>query len=310
MSLARIPREDRLYLLTLLPAAAIVLGALAVLAAAISWESLPAVRHYGPGLFTGREWRPSELEPGRYGLLPPLLGTIVVALLAVALSLPAVAALPLLTEELAPRRLRGALSGLVDVMAGLPTVIYGLWGLAFIVPLVRRLGGLLGGARGVPLLSCSPGSGASILAAGILLSVMITPFAYSIVREAYRSTPWSLVEASHAYAPGWAWYARLRLSMIRPAVLGALLLGFGRAAGETVAVALVVGNSYRLPTCLLGPGYTISSLIANQFANSLYYPLMGSALYSGGLALLLIGLATSIVGLRLIERGRSIGSGR
>ncbi len=300
------PREDKLFYYSLLPFAGTILAALILLTIVIIYMAAPAVKHYGISLYTRNVWRPDEARPGQYGLLAPLYGTIVTSLIAIGISLPLAVSLVIFSEEIVPRRAREIIGTLVDVMAGLPTILYGLWGAQILVPFLRdKIMNPLHEELGfTPLFSCNPLSGNSLLAAGVLLGIMVLPFVYVIAREAYRSTPNDLVEASLAYSAGWRHYLSLRMGMIKPALIGGLLLGFGRAAGETVAVALVIGNSFNIARCLFAPAYTISSLIANQFANSSFYPLMSNVLFAGGLILLIIGLILNIIGLKFIERAR------
>ncbi len=303
-----IPREDRLYYYSLVPFAYIILGALALLLAAIIWKSTPALEEYGISLYVTNKWKPLEDRPGEYGLLAAIYGTLASTVIAVALALPLSLSLVVAVEELVPGRIREALVFMSDVAAGLPTVVFGLWGIDVLVPFLRdhvmsplheRLGF-------IPLFSCRPLSGASLLAAGILLAFMITPFMFALVREAYRMIPAHLREAAVSVSAAWYQYVKLMLGMIKPAIVAALLLGFGRAAGETVAVSLVVGNSFSLTACLFAPAYTISALIANQFGNAAYYPLMPEVLFAGGLLLLLIGLALNWVGVSMMDRVRSL----
>ncbi len=303
-----ISREDRLYYYSLVPFAYIILGALALLLAAIIWKSAPALREYGVDLYLTNKWKPLEDRPGDYGLLAAIYGTLTSTVIAVALALPLSLSLVVAVEELAPARVRDALVFISDVAAGLPTVVFGLWGIDVLVPFLRdhimaplheKLGFVL-------LFSCRPLSGTSLLAAGILLAFMITPFMFALVREAYRMIPTHLREAAVSVSAAWYQYVRLMLGMIKPAIVAAVLLGFGRAAGETVAVSLVVGNSFSLTACLFAPAYTISALIANQFGNAAYYPLMPEVLFAGGLLLLVIGLALNWVGVAMMDRVRSL----
>ncbi|WP_460125807.1 phosphate ABC transporter permease subunit PstC [Stetteria hydrogenophila] len=302
------PREDRLYYYTLVPFAYFILAALLLLVAVILWKAAPALRHYGLGLITRNVWKPSESGPGEYGLLAAIYGTVVSAGIALAVAVPLSLSLVVAVEELAPARLRDALVFLSDAAAGMPTVVFGLWGVDVLAPFLRehlykplheKLGFL-------PLFSCRPLSGECLLTAGILLGFMVTPYMFALVREAYRMIPWHLKEAALSVSAAWYQYVRLMLGMVKPAIVSAALLGFGRAAGETVAVSLVVGNSFSLTHCLLAPAYTISALIANQFGNAPYYPLMTEVLFAGGLILLVLGLALNWLGVSMMDRVRSI----
>lgn len=299
--------RDRLFYYSLASVAAVSLAVVLLLILVLSTQSWPAISFYGPGL-VGWEWRPSETRPeeASYGLLVPLAGTLVTSIIAGAIALPLSVAAAVMVEEYLPLGLRRPFSLLVDVMAGVPTIVYGLWGLRVLAPFLRDtvyrpLHGLLGW---IPLFSCDPLTGSGVLTASLLLAVMITPYMFAIIREAYHSIPSTYREAVLALGATRYEAVRILLSMTRPAIVAALLLGLGRAAGETVAVALVIGSAFNPPVCLFTPSYTISSLIANQFAESSFYPYMTSALYFGGLVLLVIGLALNAGGLYYLSRAR------
>lgn len=301
------PKADRLFYLGLLPIASIsfliILATLIVLIA----KSLPALSFYGLDLFISTRWAPSEIDPARasYGLLPAILGTLVTAVIAVSLALPASLAFVVAVEEILPVRLRDVASSVIDVMAGLPTIVYGVWGLVYLAPALNSVFTVLHQfLPWLPIFSCRPTGGLSVLTAGVILAVMVIPFMFAIIKEAYRAIPWTYKEAALALGMTRYEYTRLLFSMIKPAVIAAVLLGFGRTASETVAVALVIGNAMNIPACIIGPGITVSSLIANQFAESNLFPLMQNALYAGGLVLLVIGLASNAVGLYLLQRVR------
>jgi phosphate transport system permease protein len=301
-------RSDRLFYYSLIPFAATVVAVLVLLFAAISYASAPALRRYGLKILASSVWRPSEVNPSEsdYGLLAPLYGTLVSSLIAAILALPTTLAVVLALEEYAPRSVRDILASIVEVMAGIPTIVYGLWGVEVLAPLLKHavydpLHSLLGF---IPLFSCKPLSPYNIATAGVLLAIMILPYMVAVVREAYRSIPFTYREAILALGATRYEYAKLMFSLAKPGVIAALLLGFGRAAGETVAVALVVGNSFNMSPCLFKPGYTISALIANQFSMAPLYPYMMSVLFTGGLILLIIGLAANTLGVIMLERGR------
>ncbi len=309
----QLAREDRLFYLALAPAAYAVAGAVALIAITVAYEAAPAFAEYGLGLLARNVWRPSEEGPGDYGLLAAIYGTLVTSAIAVALALPLSIALTVTTEEILRGRLRPLRDAIVflnDVAAGLPTVVFGLWGLEVLVPLLRDyvMRPLHEALGFIPLFSCRPLSGASLLAAGVLLAFMVTPFMYALVREAYALVPSHYREAALSVSAAWHQYVRLMLGMVRPAVVAAALLGFGRAAGETVAVSLVVGNSFSVTACLFSPGYTIPSLIANQFGNAAFYPMMPEVLFAGSLVLLAIGLAVNWAGVAMLGRVRGFAS--
>ena len=300
-------RSDKLFYYALLPFAStafliIILTLLVLLA-----RGAPALEFYGLRLFTETRWLPNEYDPAKavYGLLPAVAGTLVTAIIAILVALPLSISLTILVEELAPARLRDYLASLVDVMAGMPTIVYGIWGIGFLAPALAPLYERLSGSLGLPLFACEPTGGFAVLTAGLLLSVMIIPFVFAVVKEAYRAIPSIYREAALSLGMTRYEYTRLMLGMIRPAIIAGVLLGFGRAASETVAVALVIGNAFNLPLCIIGPGITVSSLIANQFSEANLYPLMQNVLYVGGLVLLVIGLVSNFLGILMLTRVRT-----
>ncbi|NPA97520.1 MAG: phosphate ABC transporter permease subunit PstC [Crenarchaeota archaeon] len=299
--------RDRLFFLSLLPLASLTVAAFLAIAALFVYESLPAFLHEGVELIAGTRWSPST-SPSEafYGLLPAIVGTAVTSCLALAIAVPLSLGAALFVNEYLPHRLRGAVSTLIDAAAGMPTVVYGLWGLYVLAPLMQSvvaepLHRYLGF---VPLFSCRPVSGYSLLTAGVLLAIMITPYTFAAIYEAYRSLPTSVREAAYSIGATRAQVCSILLPAIRPAILSAALLGLGRAASETVAVTMVVGNAPTLTSCLLSPGVTITSLIATQFGEASLYPYMTSALYAAGLVLLAIGLGLSTYGLVALSRWR------
>ncbi len=305
-----IPKVDRGFFLSLLPFAAIIFALFALLVYVLAYESWPALERFGISLFTENVWRPSErgVDFVRYGLLAPLYGTLVTSVIAAVIALPLSVATVFFMEEMAPHRIRELFSSVIDIMAGLPTIIYGLWGLEVMIPLLRRwvMFPLHEHLGFFPLFACDPLSGASFLAAGLLLAVMIIPFMHGVIKEAYRQVPRTYKEAALSLGATRYEYFRIMVSLIRPAVIAAVLLGLGRAASETVAVALVVGNAFNISPCLFAPGYTISSLIANQFTEASFFPLMENVMFAGSLVLLALGMLFSGIGVVMMRRVRKL----
>lgn len=254
-------------------------------------------------------WRPSYEPPPTgawYGLLPAIWGTLTSAIIAVLLALPLSLSVVIFVEEILPRRFREYISTIIDLMAGMPTVLFGIWGLSFLGPILQAyvmtpLHEYLGF---IPVFSCKPLAPATVLTAGVLLSLMIFPFMVVVIQETYRAIPITYKEAGWSLGLTMYEYVKLNMSMISPAIVSAILLGFGRASSETAAVALVVGNAYNIGFCILSPAYTISSLIANQFTESGDFPYMQNALFAGGLILLIIGLIVNTIGIILLRRLR------
>ncbi len=298
-------RSDKLLFYSLLPFAIIIIILFILLFSIIGLEAIPALKALGVKNLLGSRWAPSEssAQPVSYGLLPALIGTLVSSTIAVILALPLTISAVLAIEEYAPRRLREVLGSTIELMAGIPTIVYGLWGMEVLGPFLHEhvYKGLYGLLGFVPLFSCRPLTGYNIATAGVLLSIMIFPYMVAISRDAYRAIPFTYREAALAIGANRYEYARIMLGMIKPGLIAAALLGFGRAAGETVAVALVVGNNPSLSSCILRPGTTISALIANQFANASLYPYMLNVLYFGGLVLLIIGMIANAIAVVLLS---------
>ncbi len=303
-----ISRSDKLFFYTLLPFAGIVLSVFILLFKVLVENSLPIFVREGLGFITSNVWRPSETDYRieYYGILSPIIGTLYTSLIALVIALPASIALTVFVNEYVPHRFKTLIVNLIEVMAGLPTVLYGLWGAFILAPLLRDyvMVPLNNYLWFIPIFSCRPTTPSTMFTAGVVLAIMVTPFMTSVIREAYESIPLSYREAALGIGATKYEYVKIMLSMIKPAIPAAVLLGFGRVAGETVAVSMTIGNSFSLSTCLFEPGYTISSLIANQFGNAGFYHYMTYALYGAGLILLMIGLALNSIGLYVLRRWR------
>lgn len=305
-----LPKYDRGFYLSLLPFASLIFAIFLALTYVIASASYPSISKFGVKLFTENVWSPSEMgeEFVKYGLLAPLYGTVITSSLAAIIALPLSLSTVYLVEEMTNSKVKELLSTAIDLMAGLPTVLYGLWGLDVMIPFLREnlMKPLHSALPWLPLFSCEPLSGASILSAGILLAIMIIPFMHSLIQDAYRSVPWIYREAILSIGANRYEYYKMMISLIKPAVFGSLLLGIGRASSETVAVTLVIGNAFNISFCIFAPGYTIPSLIANQFSESNFYPYMQSTLYAGGLVLLILGALFSALALLMMRKVRKL----
>jgi len=255
----------------------------------------PAFAKYGPGLVVSAEWNPPREA---YGLLPALLGTLLTSAVAIAIAVPLALSAAVAITEFLPGLLREVVGSLMDLTAAMPTVIYGLWGLFTLGPFLQRLINGISSLLGLGVEMQAP---VSLLTAGVLLGVVITPYIAAIVREGYALIPKAIEEAIYAVGATRLEAVLLKLRYVRGYVLGGLFLGLGRAMGETVAVAMVVGGNYLHPTLnLLSPGITISSLIALQFPESSGYAI--SVLFAAAFLLAVVGLGLNAVGVYLIRR--------
>lgn len=205
-----------------------------------------------------------------FGALPFIYGTIVSSLVALVLAVPLSLGTALFLTEICPRRIRGILSLLVELLAAIPSVIYGLWGIFVLAPFLRfYIQPFLGRYLGWTGLFTGPKYGIGMLAAGVILAIMILPIIASISREVITAVPRQQREA--ALALGATRWETLRMAVLRnarPGILGAIILGLGRALGETMAVTMVIGNRPEIAKSLFAPGYTLASVIANEFTEA------------------------------------------
>jgi phosphate transport system permease protein len=235
-------------------------------------------------------WRTSQWDPvaGEYGALPFIWGTLYSSLLALVIATPIALGIAVFISELSPAWLRAPLMFLTELLAAIPSIVYGLWGVFVLVPFVRALEVRLAPFAGFPLFA-GPPLGVGMLAAALILAVMIIPFSSAVAREVLRTVPAAQREA--AYALGATRFEAIRAAMFfaRTGIVGAVMLGFGRALGETMAVTMVIGNNPQISTSLFAPQYTMAAVIANEFteaADSLYL----AALIEIGLVLFIITL--------------------
>jgi phosphate transport system permease protein len=234
-------------------------------------------------------WRTTTWDPvaGEFGALPFIWGTLYSSVLALVLSTPVALGIAIFLSELSPRILRTPLTFLTELLAAIPSIVYGLWGIFVLVPVVRKLEMLTPAwLRKFPLFS-GPPMGVGMLAAGLILAVMIIPFTSSVAREVLKAVPASQREAAYALGAT-RWEAiRAALRFGRTGIIGAIMLGFGRALGETMAVTMVIGNNPRISPSLFAAQHTMAAIIANEFTEAdtdLYL----SALIEIGLVLFLL----------------------
>jgi len=216
------------------------------------------------GFITGTKWEPAFTV---YGAWPFIYGTVLTSLLALVIAIPIAVLIALLLTELAPARLRGPLGIAVDLLAAVPSVVYGLWGLLVLVPVIRPFEQAVAATVGrvVPFFG-PPTPGPSYFTAGVILAVMIVPIISAVTREVFASTPRLQREAVLALGgTRWDVARTVTLPIGRAGLLAAVVLGLGRAIGETIAVTLVIGNSDNIGASIFAPGFTLASVIANEF---------------------------------------------
>jgi phosphate transport system permease protein len=246
-------------------------------------------------------WRTSVWDPvvGDFGALPFIWGTLYSSLLALLISTPIALGIAIFLSELSPRPLRTPLAFLTELLAAIPSIVYGLWGIFVLVPIVRKLQVMTPGwMRRIPLFT-GPPLGVGMLSAALILAVMVIPFTSSVAREVLRAVPPTQREAAYALGAT-RWEAiRVTLRYGRTGIAGAVILGLGRAIGETMAVTMVIGNSPKVSWSLFAPQYTMAAVIANEFteaADDLYL----SALIEIGLVLFIITLVINALSRLLI----------
>ena len=271
-----------------------------IIAVALFLRSLPilAVRPLSELLFS-TTWRPLK---GMFGFYPFIAGTLWVTAVAMIIAVPPSLLTAIYLAEYASSRLRAVVNPLIDLLAGIPSVVYGVWGVLTVVPLVgdhvapflNRWLGPIGLFR-----STNP-TGYNVLSGGVVLAVMVFPIIIAVAQDVIRAVPQGLREASLALgATRWQTVRRVVLRRAWPGVMAAVVLGFSRAFGETMAVLMVVGNVPEVPRSILDPAYPLTALIANNCGEMMSIPLYDAALLGGALILLLIVLVFNL-GARLV----------
>jgi phosphate transport system permease protein len=245
-------------------------------------------------LLTSSDWHPLR---GEFGFWPFIVGTLWVTVLAMALATPTCLLCAIYLAEYAPGRLRNTVKPLIDLLAGIPSVVYGLWGMLMVVPVIRDIvvPWISNHLGSVPLLTTENPTGYSVLAGGVVLAVMVFPVIISVTEEVIRAVPDGLREAALALgATRWQMVKGVVLRRSLPGVIAAVVLGFSRAFGETMAVMMVVGNVPQTPHSLLDAAYPLPALIANNYGEMMSIPLYDAALLMAALVLLLVVLAFTL----------------
>ena len=286
------------FIFTLLPVALIlfVTGALFV-------RSWPIISEYGlSDLIFGEVWKPNN---GQFGFWPFILGTFWVTTVGVILSVPACLLASIYLAEYAHARTRSFAKPILDLLAAIPPVVYGVWGLLAIVPFVDDVLAPLSDSwlGSVSIFSVNQPTGFNILSAGIVLAVMIAPLVISVMYEILSTVPNDLRHASLAVgATQWQTIRNIVLPQVGPGILAAVVLGASRALGETIAVLMVVGNIPQIPTSIFDSAYPLPALIANNYGEMMSIPLYDAALLSAALVLLVVILIFNILSLIVLRR--------
>ena len=277
-----------------------------LLLALVAWELFsagwPTFRQFGVDFLTSSAWDPVA---GEFGAAPAIYGTLLSSFLALLIAVPLALGVSIFLSELSPRWMRLAIGFLVDLLAAIPSVVYGLWGIFVLLPILRDpvipfLRDSLG-LGATPLFS-GPAYGPSILAAGLILAIMVLPYIASVSREVLLAVPRSQREAALALgATKWEMVRGAVLPYAKSGIIGGIILGLGRALGETMAVTMLIGNRHEISASLLAPSYTMASLIANEFSEASSDAHL-SALMAVGFTLFVITIIVNALARLLVRR--------
>jgi len=273
--------------------------------------ALPALRQFGFGFLVTEKWNPVT---EKFGALAPVYGTLVTSAIAMLIGIPVAFGIALFITELCPNWLKRPLATMIELLAAIPSIIYGIWGLFVLAPFVQEhvepaLIGTLGAIPGIGLLFEGPPLGIGVLTAGFILAIMVLPFISSVTRDVFETVPAVLRESAFALGATTAevvW--RVVLPYTRIGVFGGILLGLGRALGETMAVTFVIGNAHHIHASLLQPGTTISAALANEFTEAVGDLYLSSLIALGLILFVITFIVLALAKLLLIRLERRAGS--
>ncbi|MCD6672578.1 MAG: phosphate ABC transporter permease subunit PstC [Burkholderiaceae bacterium] len=294
----RFAAQDRAFVAITRFFAALVLVALTGILVALVVEAWPALRTFGAGFLVGTTWSPAD---DVYGAVVAGYGTIATSAIALAIAVPVSFGIAVFLTEMCPAKLARPLGIAVELLAGIPSIIYGFWGLFVLAPVLQTQVQPLLAASGLPIFA-GPPLGIGVFTAGVVLALMVVPFVASVMRDVFQTVPPVLKES--AYGLGcttWEVVRHVVLPYTRIGVVGGVMLGLGRALGETMAVTFVIGNANRLSPSLFAPGNSIASTLANEFAEAdpvLHIP----SLFALGLLLFVITFVVLGVAKWLVQR--------
>jgi phosphate transport system permease protein len=297
---------DKIFRTILLAAATMILVIVGAIIAMMFSNALPTIERFGFGFLTGSQWNPAMDE---YGALPFIYGTVVSSFIAVIISVPLSLGIAIFLTEQASVRIARPIAFLVELLAAIPSVVYGLWGIFVLAPFVREtLGAFLQTYLGFIPLFQGRLTGIGMLTGGLILAIMITPIITAVVRDVLEAVPTTQREAALALgATKWE-TTRVVLSNAATGIAGAVVLGLGRALGETMAVTMVIGNTPQISASLFEPAYTIASVLASNFADATGEIYL-SALIEIGLILFLVTFIVNAIA-KLLVIGVTSGAGK
>jgi len=288
--LQKLRKSDAIFRAATRAAALFVLVLLGAIIVALVGGSLPALRTFGFAFLFDEHWNPVT---EKFGAIAPIYGTVVTSLIAMLIAVPIGLFIAIFLTELCPTWLRRPIGIAIELLAGIPSIIYGIWGLFVFAPFLQQyvqpaIINTLGNLPGIGVLFAGPPYGIGVLTAGLILAIMVLPFVTSISSDVFAAVPPVLKEA--AYGLGcttWEVARHVVLPYARVGVVGGVMLGLGRSLGETMAVTFVIGNAHRISASVLAPGTTISATIANEFTEAVG-DLYTSSLIALGLILFVI----------------------
>ncbi len=289
-ALGRLRLNDNVFRLLTRGAAIAVLLILSGVIVALISGSLPALNEFGLDFITSQSWNPVT---EKFGALAPIYGTVVTSFVAMLIAVPFGLLIAMFLTELCPKWLRRPIGIAIELLAGIPSIIYGIWGLFVLAPFLQQhvqpaLIATFANVPGLSALFAGPPYGIGILTASLILAIMVLPFITSISRDVFEAVPPVLKEAAYGLGCStWEVMRHVVLPYTRVGVIGGVMLGLGRALGETMAVTFVIGNAHKIATSLLAPGTTISATIANEFTEAVG-DLYTSSLIALGLILFVI----------------------
>jgi phosphate transport system permease protein len=302
--LAKLRRGDNIFRLVTRGAALAVLAILGGVIVSLIVGSIPALRAFGLEFPFSQSWNPVT---EKFGALAPIYGTLITSIIAMLIAVPVGLMVAFFLTELCPMWLRRPIGIAIELLAGIPSIIYGIWGLFVFAPFMQDyvqplLIGLFGNVPVLSSLFAGPPYGIGVLTSGLILAIMVLPFITSISRDVFEAVPPVLKEA--AYGIGcttWEVFRKVVLPYTRVGVIGGVMLGLGRALGETMAVTFVIGNAHKVSASILAPGTTISATIANEFTEAVG-DLYTSSLIALGLILFVITFIVLTIARLLLAR--------
>jgi phosphate transport system permease protein len=291
--------------------AVLVLVILSGVMIALVHGALPALGHFGFGFLFNDSWNPVT---DKFGALAPIVGTLVTSAIAMLIGIPLAFSVAVFITELCPVWLKRPLSTIIELLAAVPSIIYGIWGLFVFAPFMQSyvqpaIINTLGNVPGIGRFFAGPPLGIGILTAGIILGIMVLPFISSIMRDVFETVPAILKESAYGLgSTTWEVMWQVVLPFTRIGVVGGIMLGLGRALGETMAVTFVIGNAHRVQSSILAPGTTISASLANEFTEAVGDLYLSSLFALGFILFVITFIVLAIAKLLLVRMAKRAGT--